>query len=160
MALNEVVANYATKSPKGVQVDLDGLTENEEFRTLVVDATVEYIKQRPAACVVFQSYKSNQPMQTPLGKLINELALTLPQITLVTGNVKNIEKMYHPVKRVVLIKQSFRQGSCLKDQIAYLKEQGVAISVLCLMAHCKEALQSFGAENGVEVSALIYTEEI
>lgn len=157
MELKEIVAFYADKTEKGKEIDLKNLSKDELFRSQVIKAVLEQIKGKPQACVLIPAYRSNN---THLGKLINELALTLQVRTLVTGEVENIKHLHHSnIKEVVLIKQSFRVGHELAKQIAAIKAYGCKVSVLCLISHSRERLEQFAKENEVEIVALVSTDE-
>ena len=95
-----------------------------------------------------------------MGKLINEVALSLQVETLVTGNYEKLKDLQNPVKDVIIVKQSFRSGKELRAQIEELKAMGYDVSVLCLIAHSGAKVEAFAHENGVPVSAIVYTDEI
>ncbi len=159
MELKSLVAGYATKGEKGVEINLAGLAENKEFRSQAINAVVKKVKQSEHACVLFPSYKPCSD-KNPLGKLINELALTLQVEALVTGDIVNLKKMQVPAKEVIVIKQSFRAGKELEKQIQDIRDMGCKVSVLCLIAHSGAKVESFAHQNDVPVSALVYTDEI
>ena len=121
--------------------------------------TVKKVKENPHACVFFPSYKPACD-HNPLGKLINEVALSLQVETLVTGNYEKLKDLQNPVKDVIIVKQSFRSGKELRAQIEELKAMGYDVSVLCLIAHSGAKVEAFAHENGVPVSAIVYTDEI
>lgn len=153
-----MVAYYAAKKEKGVEIDLKGLAQDEDFKKEAVKAVVNKVKETNA-CVLFPSYKPCSD-KNPLGKLINELALTLQVKTLVTGDVKNLKRVQIPPREVIIIKQSFRQGTELKKQIEEVKAMGCKVTVLCLIAHSGAKMQGFAHETGVDVEALVRIDEI
>lgn len=157
MELKEIVALYADKKEKGIEIDLKSLSKDASFRSLAIAAVLEKIKEKPQACVLVPAYNSNNKS---LGKFINELALTLQVKTLVTGDVANLKRMRAAsIKEVILIKQSFRAEE-LSAQIAAIKARGSKVCVLCLISYCREKLEEFGKEHGVEISALLNTDEL
>ena len=158
--IKDIVAAYAAKTENGVEVDIQALARNEEFRKAVIKEVTKRIDRgdKPSPCVVIPAFDSGS---THLGTLINELALSLQVKTLVTGDVRNFKRLKTHPKEVLIIKQSFRSGQGLKDQIATLKELGAKeVSVLCLLAHNSGRMQGFGHENGVSIEALVPTDEI
>jgi len=158
MELKEIVAQYATKEDKTVNVDLKNLSMDGSFRSQALAAILKQLEGKPEACVLLPSYRKNPKN---LGKLINELALSLQVKTLVTGGVEDIKRLRKTSKRdVILIKQSFRAGGELAEQVAAIKEMGSKPSVICLIAHSRSSLENFARKNGVEISALVYTDEI
>lgn len=156
MNLKKLVADYAAKTSKGVEVNLEALSKDDKFRSEVLKAILAKVKEKPEACVYFPSYK----ISGPLGKLINEVALSLQVITLVTGSIDGVYRLHDSVKDIIVIKQSFRTGAKLKEQILELKAKGYNVSVICLIAHSKKKTEVFQGETGADVSALVYTEEI
>jgi phosphoglycerol transferase MdoB-like AlkP superfamily enzyme len=61
----------------------------------------------------------------------------------------------------IIIKQSFRGGKRLQDQIEDLKAMGVKkVKVLCFIAHDSGRMQGYGHENDVEIDALVKIDEI
>lgn len=159
MELGNLVAHYATKGEKGVEINLEALSQDKHFRSQAVQAVVKKVKENPHACVFFPSYKPACD-HNPLGKLINEVALSLQVETLVTGNYEKLKDLQNPVKDVIIVKQSFRSGKELRAQIEELKAMGYDVSVLCLIAHSSAKVEAFAHENGVPVSAIVYTDEI
>lgn len=158
MKLKEIVAQYATKEDKTVNVDLKKLSMDDDFRSLVLAAIHKQLVKKPNACVIFPSYRKNQKN---LGKLINELAMSLEVKALVTGEVEMLKQVSKSNKKdVILIKQSFRTGNELAEQIAAIKDMGSVPSVICLISHSRANLEKFAQKNGVEISALVYTDEI
>ena len=158
MELKEIVASYADKKEKGIEIDLKGLAKDEAFRDFAVKAVLDVIKTKPQACVLIPAYS---PDNNHLGKFINELALTLQIRTLATGDVENIRCIRRSsIKEAILIKQSFRVGRKLAKQIDTIKACGCEVSVLCLISHSRDLLEQFGKEHDVEVSALICTDEL
>lgn len=159
MDLKNIVAHYAARSEKGVEIDLERLSQDKKFRSEVVKAVIKRVEKIPHACIVFPSFKSGDS-QNPLGELINELALTLQFESLVTGNLEQIKSLRMPAENVILIKHSFRSGKKLKEQIEQIKAQGCNVSVICLIAHSGAKVEAFAHENDVTVEALVYTDEI
>ena len=104
MELGNLVAHYATKGEKGVEINLEALSQDKHFRSQAVQAVVKKVKENPHACVFFPSYKP--------------------------------------------------------AQIEELKAMGYDVSVLCLIAHSGAKVEAFAHENGVPVSAIVYTDEI
>lgn len=155
MDIKSIVAQYATKNEKGVEVNLNALAKDKDFQSLVAKEVVKKVKENEA-CVLIPAYKPTENRH--LGKLINELALTLQVKTLVTGDVKNLRRLRIIPERVIILKQSFRNGKELKTQIEAIKEMGCQVSVLCLLAHSSAKLQNFAAENEVEINALVKTD--
>ncbi|MCM1324424.1 MAG: hypothetical protein NC218_09875 [Acetobacter sp.] len=156
----EVVASYAIKEENGIDIEIDvkNLSKDEFFRKEAIADILAEVKKKPQACVIVPSYRSNN---NHLGQLINELALTLQVKTLVTGNIQNLKRLRSAsVKEVVLIKQSFRAGSELAQQVATIKKMGSKVSIICLISHSRARLESFARENDVEISALVYTDEL
>ena len=105
MELGNLVAHYATKGEKGVEINLEALSQDKHFRSQAVQAVVKKVKENPHACVFFPSYKPACD-HNPLGKLINEVALSLQIETLVTGNYEKFRKRCDHRKAVF----PFRQG--------------------------------------------------
>ena len=130
MELGNLVAHYATKGEKGVEINLEALSQDKHFRSQAVQAVVKKVKENPHACVFFPSYKPACDHNL-LGKLINEVALSLQVETLVTGNYEKLKDLQNPVKDVIIVKQSFRSGKELRAQIEELKAMGYDVSVLC-----------------------------
>lgn len=158
MDVKEIVASYADKKGKGIEIDLKSLSKDKAFRSFAVAAVIDVIKAKPQACVLIPAYSTNN---NHLGKLINELALTLQVRTLVTGNVENLKRMHAAsIKEVLLIKQSFRVGQELAEQVAAIKARGSKVSVLCLISHSRALLEQFGKEHEIEISALVCTDEL
>ena len=147
MELGNLVAHYATKGEKGVEINLEALSQDKHFRSQAVQAVVKKVKENPHACVFFPSYKPACD-HNPLGKLINEVALSLQVETLVTGNYEKLKDLQNPVKDVIIVKQSFRSGKELRAQIEELKAMGYDVSVLCLIAHSGAKVEAFAHENG------------
>ncbi len=159
MELKSIVAHYATRNEKGVEIDLERLSQDKKFRSEVVNAVVKRVSKIPQVCIVFPSFKSGESDKS-LGSLINELALTLQFESLVTGNLEQIKNLRMPAENVILIKHSFRNGKKLKEQIEEIKAQGCNVSVICLIAHSGAKVEAFAHENNVTVEALVYTDEI
>ena len=161
--IKEIVAAYAAKGDHGVEVNLKALARDEEFRKEVIKAVVSRVEckdGKPSPCVVIPAFDSGAT-DNHLGQLINELALNLQVKTLVTGKVENFKCLRTHPKEVLIIKQSFRAGEGLKNQIAALKALGAQkVGVLCFIAHNTARMQGFGHENEVEIEALVKTDEI
>lgn len=158
MEIKKIVADYATKKGSTVEVDLEALVADGEFRSEMIKKVKAYVKGKPQACVLLPSYK--RAVENPLGKFINELAMQLQTETLVTGKTENIQRLIVKPTDVIVIKKSFRAGKELKEQIAELKGMGVNIYVLCFVAHSGAKLQGFAVENGVDMEAVVKTDEI
>ncbi len=159
MELKNIVAHYATRNEKGVEIDLENLSQDKKFRSEVVKAVVKRVEKIPHACIVFPSFKSGENDKS-LGSIINELALTLQFESLVTGNLEQISSLRMPAENVILIKHSFRSGKKLKEQIEEIKARGCNVSVICLLAHSGSRVEAFAHENDVKIDALVYTDEI
>ena len=157
MDLKEIVANYATKKNETVNVDLKGLSADDNFRSLVTDVVINELKKKPQACVFIPAYRRN----SHLGTLINELAVKVQMRTLVTGDVQNLQRLRSIyTKDVILVKQSFRAGKQLAEQVQTIKNMGGRVTVICIVAHSKEKLEQFAAENNVEVKTLVNLDEL
>lgn len=159
MDLKNIVAHYATRNGKGVEIDLEGLSQDKKFRSEVVKEVVKRVAKIPHTCIVFPSFKSGDS-KNPLGNLINELALTLQFESLVTGNLEQISNLRMPAENVILIKHSFRSGKELKKQIEQIKSHVGNVRVICLIAHSGAKIEAFAHENDVTVEALVCTDEI
>ena len=158
--MNEIVKNYISKNGDGeIRVDLLRLAKDENFRKEVVKNIVSKVKQTPHACVLFPSYQPHCA-NNPLGKLINELALSLVVETLVTGDVEKIRDLRSPVTDVIIIKQSFKSGRGLHDQIMTLASKGCKVHVICLVSHSSAAIERFRQANDVDIEALVSLDEI
>ncbi len=158
MELKEVVAPFAAKKEKGIEIDLKGLSADASFRSLAVAAVLDIVKVKPQACILIPAYTTGNQN---LGKLINELAQTRQVRTLVTGDVENLKRMRAAnIKDVVLIKQTFHADHELADQVEAIKARGCKVQVLCFVSHCREMLNQFGEKHGVEISALLNTDEL
>ena len=158
--MKEIVKNHSFRNERGeISVNLKSLAEDEKFRSEVVKEIVNKVKKSNHACVLFPSYKPHCS-DNPLGKLINEVALSLVVETLVTGDVRKIRDVHSPVNEVIIIKQSFKTGTGLKEQIESLRKMGMSVSVICLIAHSGAALDSFRYANDVSVETLVCLDEI
>lgn len=156
--LKNIVAHHSSKNEDGeIIVNLQGLEDDKNFRASVVNAILQEVSE--ASCVLFPSFSTHQ-CGTPLGKIINELALSLQVKTLVTGDVTNITSLQSPVKEVLIIKQSFKKGQGLIKQINELKEMGCKVRVVCLIAHSSNQLDYFRYATNVDTKALICLDEI
>lgn len=159
--IKELVAQYATKNGKTVEVNLKALARNKDFRDEAIAAVLKRVEAKdPTPCIVIPAYRHGAA-ENHLGDLINELALNLQVKALVTGDVANIKELQVLPRSVLIIKQSFKTGKGLQDQIEDLKAQGVEnISVLCFISHNTGRMQGFGHENGVEIETLVATDDI
>ena len=156
--LKNIVASYSSKDKSGeISVNLQRLEEDKKFRMSVIEAILREVNE--ASCVLFPSFCTHQ-CGTPLGKIINELALTLQVKTLVTGDVKNITSLQSPVKEVLIVKQSFKTGKGLVKQINELKAMGCKVRVVCLIAHSGNQLDHFKYSTCVDAKALVCLDEI
>ena len=150
-SLKKIVAKYTMPTENGVEVDIKALFADDDFRQQVIAKIIKNIK--PEECVVIPAFDSRS-RDLHLGQLINELALTLQVKTLVTGNVENFMRLKIRPKKVVIIKQSFREGKQLQEQIATLRKMNCNVRVLCLMAHSKSKAKAFAKEHRVRVTVL------
>lgn len=159
--IREIVSQYATKKGTTTEVDLKGLARNKEFRDEAIAAVLKRVEAKePTPCIIIPAYNPGSH-DNHLGTLINELALNLQIKALVTGNVANIKELQVRPKSVLIIKQSFRAGTGLQNQIEDLKSLGIeSISVLCFISHNSGRMQGFGHENGVEIEALVATDDL
>ncbi len=159
--IKELVSQYATKSGKTVDVNLKALAKDKDFREEAIAAVLKRVEAKsPTPCVIVPAFDSAST-ENHLGSLINELALNLQIKALVTGDVSNIKSLRVRPEAVLIIKQSFRTGKGLQDQIEDLKAQGVGqVSVLCFISHNSGRMQGFGHENGVDIEALVATDDI
>lgn len=159
--IKEIVSQYATKSGKTVDVNLKALAKDKDFREKAIAAVLKRVEAKdPTPCVVIPAFNPGAN-ENHLGSLINELALNLQIKALVTGDVSNIKSLRVRPESVLIIKQSFRTGSGLQSQIEDLKSMGIKnISVLCFISHSTGRLQGFGHENGVDIEALVATDDI
>lgn len=155
MNLNERVALYADKTGTEVNVDLKALEQDSEFRRVVVDEVVKYVKETKA-CVWIPTL----PSQNNLSKVINEIALSLQVETLTTGDIRNLKRLRARPEKVIVIKQSFCTGKQLAKDIKQAKEFGCDVSVLCLISHSSERFKEFARDNDVKMRALVFTDEI
>lgn len=159
MDLKNIVANYVTKSDKGVEVDLENLSKDKKFRSEVVKEVLKKVQEIPHVCIVFPSFKKGED-KNPLGGIINELASSLKISSLVTENLELVQHLRVPAENVILIKHSFRSGKKLKEQVEELKKFGCNVSVICLVAHSGARVEAFAHANEVKVDVLVYTDEI
>lgn len=158
MELQKIVAAYATKDGKTVNVDLKNLSADSNFRSEALAVILQQLEKKKGTCVVLPSFRRDNKN---LGQLINELAASLKVKTLITGGITELEHVSQANKQeVVLVKQSFRAGQQLAEQIAAIKELGSKVSVICLISHSRAKLESFAEENDVEITALVYTDEL
>lgn len=159
MELKRIVALYATRNAKGVEIDLESLSKDKKFRSEAVKQVLKKVQEIPHVCIVFPSFKRGEE-KNPLGGIINELARSLQIESLVTENLQQVKQLRMPAENVILIKHSFRSGKKLKEQVEELKELGCNVSVICLIAHSSAKVEAFAHENNVKVDALVYTDEI
>lgn len=158
MELKNIVRSYATRSENGVEINLEALAQDKDFRNEVVKEVVKKVSLIPHACIVFPSFKKKE--KNPLGSLINEMAIVLQAESLVTGNFDQIKKLRAATENVVIIKHSFRAGKKLKEQVEQVKAMGYNVSVISLIAHSGAKVEAFAHENDVKVDVIIYTDEI
>jgi predicted regulator of amino acid metabolism with ACT domain len=157
MELETIVTEFfAEKNEKGLEVDLKALAETETIKEKVVSAVLEEVEKQPHTCVLIPSYESTKKVNN-LGSLINEIALTLQVEALVTGRVENLKRLHTALKKtgVVLIKQSFRTGKELQEQVAAVKAMGLPVSVICLVTHSSKKMEAFGKKNDVPITAIV-----
>ena len=154
MKLKEIVASYATEKENKTVVDIQKMAKDEEFRKEVIKEVLAIVKRSAQACVVIPAFKSGEK-NDHLGQLINELALTLQVKTLVTGKIENFKRLRHKPTEVIILKQSFREGTELQTQVSTLKAMGCKVQVLCFLAHSATKLKKFADENAVSVQALV-----
>lgn len=159
MELKKLVADYATRNDGSVVINLEGLAHNKEFRNEVIREVLKKVKKTPHLCVFIPSFKATCN-GSPMGKLVNELVLTLQLETLVTGNIEKLSNLHIPTTDIIIIKQSFRSGKELSKQVERIKNMGCNVSILCLVAHSRARLEAFAAENKVQIEALVCTDEI
>lgn len=154
MNLKNIVESYAHKGKQGLEIDLDALALNKEFNEEVVKKVSNIVP--PQACVFIPGYNDKNAHFT---KLINDLVLSLQTKALVTGNIESLKNV--ETSDVIIIKQSFRTGQTLRTQIAELRTMGFEkIKVLCIITNSTGRLKGFAIEEGVEVDALVKTDEI
>lgn len=157
MDLKNIVANHTIESLKdGLVVNLNTLSEDPEFHSHVVKAIVKKAQKNHRLCVWFPSYEFGKYK----GSLNNQLAQELDIRAFVAGEVVNINTVHHKIDEVLIVKQIFKTGEKLKEQIAQLKESGYKVSVLTAIAHSGARVDGFGYENGVEMNTLVYLDEI
>ncbi|MBP5699229.1 MAG: hypothetical protein J6W96_06865 [Alphaproteobacteria bacterium] len=156
MTLAQIVAGYTTKTPAGKNVNIEALAHDERFRDKVVKEVIGIIKASPKACVLIPAFKSKSGEH--LGQLINQLALSLQVRTLVTGDVKNFKRLKAKPSEVIILKQSFREGKELRNQVAQLQDMGVDVSVICCMTHSSQQVRKFTAETDIPVHVLVTLE--
>lgn len=155
MDLTGIVASYTKQD--GKTVDLENLVKDESFQTTAVTAILQEVKNKVGVCVIFPSY----PKNAALGQLINELAKSLKVRAIVTGGVENLHRVARSNKKeVLLIKQAFRTGKELSEQVAAIKKMGAKASVLCLVSHSSVKLKRFAMNNDVEMTSLVYPNDL
>jgi len=151
MKLKTIAADYARKGKQGLEIDLALLALNKEFNEEAIKKLEALVP--PKSCVLLPGSRMH------FTKIINELALCLQSKALVTSNIENLKTVQ--ADTLVIIKQSFRTGQTLREQIADLKDSGVKkILLLCIIANSSGRLEGFSAETGVEAKALVKTDEI
>ena len=155
MNLNERVSLYADKKESGINVDLEALAHDVEFRRVIVEEVVNYVK-KTKACVWIPAF----PCNNHLSELINEIALSLQVETLTTGNIRNLKCLRAHPEKVIIIKQSFYTGKQLAKDINEAKEYGCDVSVLCLISHSSERFKEFAHAHNVKMKALVFTDEL
>ncbi|MBO5039100.1 MAG: hypothetical protein J6C85_06595 [Alphaproteobacteria bacterium] len=157
MDIKGIVSSYAGRNERGqIEIDLKGLAADKNFREQAIKAVVKEVQEKDA-CVLIPAFRRDN---TYLSRLINELALTLQVKTLVTGDVKNLKRLRSRPTSIMLLKQSFRTGKELQEQIDEIKAMGCTVNVFCLLAHSLAKLQGFGYQNDVEIKALVAVDEI
>lgn len=158
MDLKNVVANNTVESlEKELVVNINTLSNDKEFHEHVVKAIVKKAKQnRNHLCVWFPAYEFGKYK----GDLNNQLAKELDIRAFVAGEVININTIHHKINEVLIVKQVFKTGETLKQQIAQLKESGYKVSVLAAVAHSGARVEGFAYENDVELKALVCLDEI
>jgi hypothetical protein len=155
MNLNERVALYADKKESKINVDLEALAHDVEFRRVIVEEVVNHVK-KTKACVWIPAF----PCSNHLSELINEIALSLQVETLTTGNIRNLKRLRAHPDKVIILKQSFYTGKQLAKDIQEAKEFGCDVSVLCLISHSKENFKKFADAHKVKMEALVFTDEL
>jgi hypothetical protein len=158
MELESIVTQFfAEPTEGGLDVNLKALAETEAIKEKVVSAVLEEVEKQPHTCVLIPSYESAKKVNN-LGSLINENALTLQVEALVTGRVENLKRLHATALKktgVVLIKQSFRTGKELQEQVAAVKAMGLPVSVICLVTHSSKKMEAFGKKNDVPITAIV-----
>lgn len=157
MDINSVVAKYATKTVNGVEFDVEALAGDADFKQLSVNEVTDRIKEE-GICVLIPSFGSERNKH--LREIVNGLAMKAQMRTLVTGSVKNLYRLRIKPESVMILKQSFRDGTELKSQIQKIKSMGCRVTVLCLLAHSSASLEAFGRENDVNISAIVRADEV
>jgi hypothetical protein len=157
MDLKNIVANNTVESLEGgLVVNVNTLSNDQEFHEHVVNAIVKKAKQNRRLCVWFPAYEFGKYK----GNLNNKLAQELALKAFVAGEVVNIKTVHHKIDEVLIVKQVFKTGESLKRQIAQLKEGGYKVSVLTAVAHSGARVEGFAYENQVELKALVCLDEI
>ena len=144
--LKEIVKHHVTVGEHGLSVNIEALEKDLKYKEAAINAVVKQIAKNPKACVYLPSYK----VGSPLGAFINGLAAHKEVLKLKTTQVTE----------VLIIKQSFKTGNGLKEQIKVLKEHGFNVSVFCLVAHSSTKLVQFAYENKVNAKAAVCLDEI
>jgi len=151
MKLKNIAADYARKGKQGLEIDLALLALNKEFNEEAIKKLEALVP--PKSCVLLPGNN------THFTKIINDLALRLQSKALVTNNIENLKAV--KADTIVIVKQSFRTGETLREQIADLKDAGFdKILLLCVIANSSGRLEGFSVETGVEAKALVKTDEI
>lgn len=159
MNLKEIVAKYQKPTEKGTEVDIKALAADDIFRASVIEKVLTIVQKNPMACVLIPAFNSGRERHH-LGQLINELALTLQVRTLVTGKVENFLQLKTRPKEVIILKQSFREGNGLKDQITSLKNMGCHVTVVCFLSHSMSKAHEFAEANNVPIEVFVALDEI
>ncbi len=159
MELKSVVASYANKAAGKVEIDLDALMQDSEARQLLVTAVLSRIRTKRDVCIFIPAPVCPQNRHL----FINELALKLRREVLVTGEIQRLRGALircPSVKEVVIITGVFNKQKDLATQVAAIKAARRKAMVLNLITHSKKEQETFAAEQEVEVSSLVCTEEI
>ncbi|MBR5598668.1 MAG: hypothetical protein IKW39_01365 [Alphaproteobacteria bacterium] len=155
--LKEIVKHHVTNGEHGLSVNLNTLEKDAKYREAAINAVVKQVESKPKACIYLPSYK----IGSPLGAFINGLAAHKEVKNLKTTNIAEVLKLdTDTITEVLIIKQSFKTGNGLKEQVEKLKRKGFTVSVFCLVAHSGAKLESFAYENGVEATSAVCLDEI
>ena len=155
--LKEIVKHHVTSEEHGLSVNIEALEKDRKYKEAAINAVVKQVEKNPKACVYLPSYKEG----SPLGAFINGLAAHKEVKNLKTTDIAEVLKLKTTqVTEVLIIKQSFKTGNGLKEQIKVLKEHGFNVSVFCLVAHSSTKLVQFAYENKVNAKAAVCLDEI
>ena len=155
--LKEIVKHHVTSEEHGLSVNIEALENDLKYKEAAINAVVKQVEKNPKACVYLPSYK----VGSPLGAFINGLAAHKEVKNLKTTDIAEVLKLKTTqVTDVLIIKQSFKTGNGLKEQIKVLKEHGFNVSVFCLVAHSSTKLVQFAYENKVNAKAAVCLDEI